>query len=456
MCPEPHPSSPVETATTPAKPSRPRALGFRYLYVIDAVSLFVLMHLLIALRFGTEWPTYDYLYYLAGFSMATVMHMVVYYFGGMYEYEQRLGWPPWLPRATVLTGVAVLINATLALATDRYLMPRGNLLALFFAAAALVSFNRWFARRVRSRRFGRPRVLLVGSPDEIRLAESHLGDTGNRAQVAGTETDPTDLFGSVQRTDATDVLLLSEIPLTRIYPSPLDRLEQRSVGIYRRVHPADTLLGLQRSREIAGAPFIALRTHAVPQYRLRLKRLIDLTLLLLASPLIVLVVTGAAAYTRIRVGSGILYRQERVGYLSSEFTLVKFRTMSEDAEAQTGATLASNDDPRVVRGMRWFRAARLDELPQLWNVIRGEMSLVGPRPERPEFVKRFAKEYPGYLRRHDTPPGLTGLAQVRGAYQTNPGYKLGHDLQYIVNWSPVLDLIILAETFRVVLWKPSR
>jgi lipopolysaccharide/colanic/teichoic acid biosynthesis glycosyltransferase len=130
--------------------------------------------------------------------------------------------------------------------------------------------------------------------------------------------------------------------------------------------------------------------------------------------------------------------------------------MSEDAEAQTGATLASNDDPRVVRGMRWFRAARLDELPQLWNVIRGEMSLVGPRPERPEFVKRFAKEYPGYLRRHDTPPGLTGLAQVRGAYQTNPGYKLGHDLQYIVNWSPVLDLIILAETFRVVLWKPSR
>ena len=130
--------------------------------------------------------------------------------------------------------------------------------------------------------------------------------------------------------------------------------------------------------------------------------------------------------------------------------VLKFRTMVRDAEAITGATLATEDDPRVLRGMRWFRSARLDELPQLWNVAKGEMSLVGPRPERVQFVERFEAVLPGYSRRHDMSPGITGLAQVRGEYQTDPGYKLGHDLQYIVNWSPVLDLMILIETVVVM------
>jgi lipopolysaccharide/colanic/teichoic acid biosynthesis glycosyltransferase len=106
--------------------------------------------------------------------------------------------------------------------------------------------------------------------------------------------------------------------------------------------------------------------------------------------------------------------------------------------------------------MRWFRAARLDELPQLWNVLRGEMSLVGPRPERAEFVDRFEELLPGYNRRHDMPPGITGLAQIRGHYQTDPGYKLGHDLQYIVNWSPVLDLMIMLETIVVMARRSAR
>ena len=118
--------------------------------------------------------------------------------------------------------------------------------------------------------------------------------------------------------------------------------------------------------------------------------------------------------------------------------------------------IASEDDPRVLPGMRWFRSARLDELPQLWNVVRGEMSLVGPRPERVQFVEQFEALMPGYKRRHDIPPGITGLAQIRGRYQTNPGFKLGHDLQYIVNWSPILDLVILAQTIVVMVRRSAR
>jgi len=151
-----------------------------------------------------------------------------------------------------------------------------------------------------------------------------------------------------------------------------------------------------------------------------------------------------------------VFRQERVGRRGQTFTVFKFRTMVRDAEQYTGPTLATDDDPRVLNGMRWFRQSRLDELPQLWNVARGDMSLVGPRPERPAFVERFEQVMPGYNRRHDIPPGITGLAQIRGRYQTDPAFKLGHDLQYIVNWSLVLDLLILAETVAVVIRRSER
>lgn len=452
----PAPLPAVEAPPSRAVLSRLQARGFRFLHVIDAVTLFVAMHLITTLRFGFDWPTYEYSYYFIGFSLATMIHLTVYYFGGMYEYEQRLGRPPWLPKATLLTGVAVLLSAAVALSTGRYLMPRGNLGALFVAAALIVSFDRWLARRVRSRRFGAPRVLLIGSPDDIALAEAHLGDVGGDAVVVGHTPDVSNLMASVDEVDATDVLLLGGSSLDDIYPAPLDQLERRAIGVYRRVLPVDTLLGLQRSREIAGMPFVALRTHAVPMYRLRLKRLLDIALLLLIAPIAVVVLAATALYVRVRAGRDIIFRQERIGRRGRPFTLYKFRTMVPDAEQRTGPTIASADDDRVLRGMRWFRAARLDELPQLVNVALGQMSLVGPRPERTEFVERFEELLPGYGRRHDIPPGITGLAQIRGHYQTDPGYKLGHDLQYIVNWSPMLDLVIIVQTIAVMARRSAR
>lgn len=435
---------------------RLRALGFRFLHVIDGVTLLAMMHLITAIRFGFAWPTFGYAHYLTGFVLATAIHVLVYYFGGMYEYEQRLGRPPWLPRAIGLTAVAILVSASIALVTGRYLMPRGNLIVLFFAAAALVSSNRWLARRVRSRRFGSPRVLLIGAPDDIELARDHISDAGSDASVVGSAPNTERLLDVVDDHRATDVLLLSGEPLGEIYPTPLDQLERRLIGVYRRVLPVDTLLGLQRSREVAGMPFVALRTHAVPLYRLRLKRALDVVTLTVMAPVAVVVVAMAAAYVRVVAGRQIIFRQERVGRLGEPFTVLKFRTMIPDAEATTGPTLASEDDPRVLPGMRWFRSARLDELPQLWNVVRGEMSLVGPRPERVQFVEQFEALMPGYKRRHDIPPGITGLAQIRGRYQTNPGFKLGHDLQYIVNWSPILDLVILAQTIVVMVRRSAR
>ena len=455
------PAHPAEPQSGPAEAEAPvvaglRRFGFRYLHLIDALTLFGLMIAITAARFGLDWPTYPPSHYLGGFAIAVAIHMTVYYFGGLYEYEQRLGRPPWLPRAAMLTAVAVGIDGGVALLTGRYLMPRINLVVLLACASLLLAFNRGLARSLRSRRFGRPRVLLVGIPDDIERARRHLRESEPDTEIAGQTSDLGRVAAEVERADATDVLLITGGSLNEIYPEPLASLERRRIGVHRHVTPADTLLGLQRTRQIAGMPFTSLRAHAVPRHRLRFKRLLDLLYLAVMAPVAGPLIGAVALLVRLQAGRGVLYRQVRVGHRGRQFTMVKFRTMVHGAEAASGPVLAGSDDPRVVPGLAWLRRARLDELPQLWNVLTGEMSIVGPRAERPERVSNFEELIPGYGRRHDIPPGITGLAQTQGHYQTDPVYKLGHDLQYIVNWSPVLDLELMAKSFAVMARRSGR
>lgn len=154
------------------------------------------------------------------------------------------------------------------------------------------------------------------------------------------------------------------------------------------------------------------------------------------------------------VAAPVLYRQTRVGILGEPFELVKFRTMTVDAEAD-GAQFAQHRDPRITRIGSILRRTRFDELPQFWNVLRGHMSLVGPRPERPEFVAHFNNALPYYAERHYVKPGLTGWAQLcypYGATERDTIQKLQFDLYYVKNHSILFDLAIILQTIEVVLW----
>jgi lipopolysaccharide/colanic/teichoic acid biosynthesis glycosyltransferase len=149
-----------------------------------------------------------------------------------------------------------------------------------------------------------------------------------------------------------------------------------------------------------------------------------------------------------------MYHQRRVGQQGLVFVVYKFRSMRVDAEAATGAIWARHQDDRIIPVGRFIRKTRLDELPQLWNVLRGEMSLVGPRPERPEFVTALTKEIPFYGQRHIVKPGLTGWAQVSYSYGGSVEgtlEKLQYDLFYIKNLSLSLDLFILFKTIKTVI-----
>ncbi|RIA35549.1 sugar transferase (PEP-CTERM system associated)/exopolysaccharide biosynthesis polyprenyl glycosylphosphotransferase [Hephaestia caeni] len=185
------------------------------------------------------------------------------------------------------------------------------------------------------------------------------------------------------------------------------------------------------------------------------KRLFDiaasLVLLVIALPLIVLVAIAIKLESR----GPAFYRQRRVGLYNQGFDIVKLRSMRQDAEVAGQAVWAEKDDPRITRVGRIIRKLRIDELPQAWSVLKGEMSFVGPRPERPQFVEDLETRLPYYAERHMVKPGITGWAQINypyGASIEDSRQKLEYDLYYAKNYSPFLDLLILLQTIRVVLW----
>ena len=177
----------------------------------------------------------------------------------------------------------------------------------------------------------------------------------------------------------------------------------------------------------------------------------DLTVAVPAMILSLPIMLVAAIAIRITGGGPAFYAQERMGVFGKRFRLHKLRTMVVGAEDETGPVLAVEDDPRITPVGRRLRRMRIDELPQLWNVIRGEMSLVGPRPERAEFAETFAREEPLYLHRLLVRPGLTGLAQIHGRYDTEYRQKLRYDLIYLNVMSARTDLRILVATDRIVI-----
>jgi exopolysaccharide biosynthesis polyprenyl glycosylphosphotransferase len=182
-----------------------------------------------------------------------------------------------------------------------------------------------------------------------------------------------------------------------------------------------------------------------------LKRAMDIVgsvvLLTLSAP----VMAATAILIRLTSSGRALFAQRRVGRDGCEFSVYKFRTMVADAERHTGPVLALANDPRITKIGVFLRATRLDEFPQLFNVLRGEMSLVGPRPERPHFVQRFREQIPGYEFRLAVKPGVTGLAQVFGRYSTTAERKLRFDLTYITKYSLLMDIRLLLSTIAVLL-----
>jgi Undecaprenyl-phosphate glucose phosphotransferase len=222
----------------------------------------------------------------------------------------------------------------------------------------------------------------------------------------------------------------------------------RSVVEVRLVTDVPTLAGLSlTTTSLDGLPLIGLRESPHFGLNILVKRMVDVVVSALALVLLAPWILLIALLIKLTSPGPVFYRQERCGLNGEPFSMLKFRSMRCDAEQQSGAVWAKKDDPRRTRLGTFLRRTSLDELPQLINVLKGDMSLVGPRPERPVFINRFSKTIPNYMARHCVKAGITGWAQVHGwRGNTSLRKRLQYDLYYITHWNPWLDIRILWMT----------
>jgi exopolysaccharide biosynthesis polyprenyl glycosylphosphotransferase len=246
-------------------------------------------------------------------------------------------------------------------------------------------------------------------------------------------------FGAEGQQDLTDVLRVCDGLPVRLKLVP---------DLYH------VIAGMARTEHMYGLPLIEVLPIPMPHWEQVTKRILDFSVSILVLGFGLPIWLVVAVLIRVTSEGPVLYRQERVGKHGDRFTMLKFRTMFDGAERNTGPVWATEDDPRYTRIGRWLRRKRVDEIPQFYNVLKGEMSLVGPRPERPYFVDRLSSEIPLYGRRHRVKPGITGLAQVKWKYDESledVRQKVKYDLFYIENMSLRMDFKILFQTFRTAL-----
>jgi exopolysaccharide biosynthesis polyprenyl glycosylphosphotransferase len=285
----------------------------------------------------------------------------------------------------------------------------------------------------------------------LSLKKEEVGESHDGLTVMGELSQLGDL---VQKRQVEEVILsLGQLPHKRVM-HVIGLCDELPVHIKIEPELYDVVMGQARTQQIYGFPLIKVNPQIMPAWERQVKRFLDILFSILFLTLMLPVFLLTAVVIKIDSTGPVFFKQQRVGRNGKLFTIHKFRTMIKDAEKHTGPVWAEKSDPRITRMGRFMRKVRLDEFPQFINVLIGDMSLVGPRPERPFFVEKLKEEYPYYTRRLKVQPGITGWAQVKGEYDTsieNVKEKLQYDLYYIENMSLRMDIRIMLYTIFVML-----
>jgi sugar transferase (PEP-CTERM system associated) len=431
-------------------------------------SFFVSLHL-DAVGFGTlpatrAWP-------LAPAVTSTALVLIALYLCELYDIQQDYG-----RRETALRLILAFAGAYVVIAATGYLapvvrVPRSAYIVSFVLALSAAFFVRLTFAYLMNSTPGRRRLLLVGSGGAAQIIAQAVNGSHPRYEMVGCvdgqaaggwlEREHVRILGTVEdlgrvsRAIQPDVIVVAlterrqSLPIPAILACKLEGIEVEDwPNFYEKLMGKIHLTELRPSWLIFSDGFKKSNvTLAVKRGMDVLLAVLGLVLTLPLFPLIALLIKRDSP-------GPVFYRQERLGKGGRIFRLIKFRSMRCDAESTTGPVWAGEHDPRVTRVGRVLRRARLDEVPQLINVLRGEMSVVGPRPERPAFVSQLQEKVPFYIHRLAMKPGVTGWAQVKYRYGSSVEdalEKLQYDLYYIKNLSVFLDLLILLQTVQIVL-----
>jgi exopolysaccharide biosynthesis polyprenyl glycosylphosphotransferase len=436
--------------------------------VLDALMVNAGIVAAFFIRFGGELPAFNFTPYVVLSPLITVLYLGSGYVFGLYEPERTEStWE--LAQAAFQ---AVTLGTILTVAVAFFAGPR------FFSFSRLVILISWVVQfvllvgwraallRFTSVLWPEQRILVVGTTElavELATELEHRAGWGYRVvglvRHAESEEscecafpvlgDAHDVTAIVARERIDRVIIASPVAL-REFIEDMAISSESDVRVEVIPELYEIFIGTVDST-VSDIPLMELTRPAAPGWYVSTKRVLDIAVSLAAlvvlSPVLLLVCLAVL----VTMGWPVIFRQERVGRGGRSFDVIKFRTMVKDAEALSGPVLAEEEDPRITPLGRFMRKTRVDEVPQLVNILMGQMSFVGPRPERPFFVDRYVQEIPGYRERFKVKPGVTGLAQVSGGYATTPERKLKFDLIYMYHQNLVMDLQILVETVRVVL-----
>ena len=477
-----------------------RRAEFITLLVVDALALYAANLLFYAARF--EWGWFAEPVYVPGplwpvLLALSLFWLAILFFFGMYQQRYASSrFDELISLVKVVTiGVLILFFLLFIGQLDAH-SARQTILFYWCVIFLVVAAGRILVRSVQKllivRGHGLHNAIVVGWTDRVasvfqdvaRYPEAGLNVVGairmqrrpHADPESGEDTIPVDIGVEVADPDI-------RVESIEMLPQLIDELEIQDVLVALDSSDHEALLevfrlcdgkpvsiklvpdfytvigGMARTEHMYGLPLIEVMPEPMPSWEQSTKRLVDIVvaLIVLVAGLPAWLLLGAII--RLTSPGPAIYRQQRVGRRGRTFAMYKFRTMHQDAERHTGPVWAVENDPRYTPIGRWLRRSRLDEIPQFWNVLRGEMSLVGPRPERPFFVERLATEIPLYTRRHRVKPGITGWAQVKWHYDTSLDdvrQKVKYDLFYIENMSLRMDFKILFRTIRTALLGKGR
>lgn len=417
--------------------------------LIDVLLVILSYFLAFLLRFQGDLPAINVTPFYKLIPFIAVATVVLFEILDLYKRDWK-GLNRDIRTIAVALFFVFLLTATATYWIRGFAFPRSTLILGLLIQVILISAWRHGCWKLDNLLHGTREVVVLGDPDESEILEKMKSFGEGCFRIKGII--PPEKFNpramELQSADAYVVLpSFPEEQKSELLSLSLAR--QKPLLLLPRFH--EIILSNAEMMQIDDLPVLKINNMLPSPGLAFVKRVIDVAvagvLLLVSLPLMALI----ALAIKLTSPGPVFYLQERVGKDEKTFLLCKFRTMVENAEAKTGPVLASKNDPRITTVGRILRATRLDELPQLWNVLKGDMSLVGPRPERPVFVERFKKEIPGYSYRHLVKPGITGFAQVAGRYTTSAADKLKYDLFYITNYSLFDDLKILMKTIPVVI-----
>lgn len=436
-----------------------------YSIIMDAVVVNLGIVGAFYFRFGGTLPEFNFQAYSNLSVFITIIMLGALYVYGLYEIQRTPD--TWEITSSVAraTTLGIMLIVILTFFVRFFSFPRTVFALGWLLLLVLLSGWRIAAARLLKVKWPAQRVLVVGTGT---VSNQLIEELRRRAQWgyevvgiatayrAAPRTTPAPVLGSVHeigdivRRHGIDRIIVTSPTKHREILEDLARSDEAGVQVEVVPELYEIFMGTVDTL-VSDIPLMELTKKPTAGWVLTAKRLIDIVLALLLLVLFLPVIAAAAVAIKLSSPGPILYRQERVGKDEKPFEVVKFRTMVAGAEAETGPVLAAASDERITPVGRFLRRYRLDELPQLAGILKGEMSFVGPRPERAFFVDQFKKQIPGYRERFRVKPGATGLAQVSGSYATTAENKLKYDLIYMYHQSLLMDLKILLETVRVVL-----